>query len=308
MVVKATVDFKNLGFNSLNDYLDHFKQTVLETVHGYDFFVDWKKAEAYAKEHIIEFNILNSLTSIASYEERKKMLKKILTKYPECIRTIPSLIAVRENNIEVANITNQIIYYNFDFGNETPTPKEIDEMVAFCEKTGIIDLFEHIRDVYAYALGVEVGLDSNARKNRSGEAFNSLIKMLISSEVQELAKKGYPFRLEKEIELENLKINYPKQKKADFVIYYNDDPLVICEVNIYHGPGSKPNEIVRSYTDMENHLKSISKKFLWITDGPGWKKMWPQFTEASKNIDYILNYELSLKNLRSLLLKFIQDI
>lgn len=289
----------------MDEYFSHFQSTLLKTAHGYNFFVDWKKAVKYAKQHAIAFGLLNALTLLPDYNERKTVLREIFTEHPKTIQVIPSLIAVRDNSIEVAELAGQIIYSYFDFGKKEPEPNDIEDMVSFCERTGIIDLFGLIKDVYTYALGVEVGLDSNARKNRSGEAFKLLMRSLIDSEVQQLLIDGHPFSWKPEIELTTLNIGYPKQKKVDFVIYYDGNPVVICEVNIYHGPGSKPNEIVRSYTDMGDILKSLSKKFLWITDGPGWIKMWPQFAQGAKDLDYILNYEISMRKLRELLLSFV---
>ena len=178
-------------------------------------------------------------------------------------------------------------------------------MISFCEKTGIVNLLGSIKDVYTYALGVEVGLDSNARKNRSGDAFKGLIQTLIDLETKQLASEGHPFSFKPEIELSKLRIGYPKQKKADFVIYYSGDPLVVCEANIYHVVGSKPMEIVRSYTEMGSILKKLAMKFLWFTDGPAWIEMWPALTQGFNDLDYILNYEISLKKLKEILLSFV---
>ncbi len=299
------VDYRTLGFSSLEDYKNTFKDKLLDTVHTYEFFVDWKKVDSYVNEHFIEFGLLNTLTNF-KYEDRKNKLMEILKKYPKCIQVIPSLLAVREKNIAVADITDQIIkgtiLYNFE--NNNPTQNDIDKIVDFCDKTGIIKLFDSVKDVYTYMKGIEVGLDSNARKNRSGEVFSSLIRSLLDSVTDNLVKQGLNFSYKKEIELQDY-IKYPKQKKVDFVIFYNVKPLLIIEVNIYHGPGSKPNEIVRAYTDLQNELRSISQNFLWITDGPGWKKMMPQFEEACNSIDYIFNLWLSYNKLEDLLKKLI---
>jgi type II restriction enzyme len=303
--VTSLVEFKLLGFETLDEYLNHFHNTLLRSVHGYDFFVDWEKVVNYVQQHFIEFGLLNGLTLLPNNDVRKRRLKEILTEHPKTIQIIPSLIAVRDKNIEIADLTRQVVYSRFDFGDKNPNPKDIDDMVLFCEKTGIVNLFGNIKDVYTYALGVEVGLDSNARKNRSGDAFKALIKTLIDSEIKQLVNEGYPFSYKPEIELKTLKIGYPKQKKADFVIYYRDSPLVICEANIYHVAGSKPMEIIRSYTDMGGILKDLSKKFLWFTDGPAWVEMWSAFTQGVNDLNYILNYDISLKKLREILLSFV---
>ena len=304
-MVTTLVEYRLLGFDTQDEYLNHFHDSLLKTAHGYDFFVDWTKVLNYAQQHFMEFGLLNGLTIILDDEVRKIRLKQILAEHPKTIQIIPFLIAVRDKNIEVADLARQVIYSHFDFGNQNPSPKDIDDMISFCEKTGIVHLLGSIKDVYTYALGVEVGLDSNARKNRSGDAFKGLIQTLIDLETKQLASEGYPFSYKPEIELNTLKIGYPKQKKADFVIYYNGDPLVVCEANIYHVVGSKPMEIVRSYTDMGSILKNLSKKFLWFTDGPAWAEMWPALIQGVNDLDFILNYEIGLKKLKEILLSFV---
>jgi type II restriction enzyme len=297
------VDIKLLDYNSKKEYLDDFQRTLLKTVHNYDFFVNWDKVFKYTQTYFMEFSLINSLTAFKTNQERKTRLKEIFTNYPRTIKVIPALVAVREKDIEVAEFTSQIIYRHFDFGDGKPTPSKIDEMVSFCERIKIIDLLGKIKDVYSYVLGVEVGLDSNARKNRSGEVFKNLINNLIDSVIKQLADEGYPLSYSPEVELS--KLGYRKQKKADFVINYNSKPLIFIEVNIYHESGSKPIEIIRSYTEIENLINKNTIKFLWITDGPGWQEMWTAFTRAINDIDLIMNYDMSLRKLRGLILKII---
>ncbi|MHB1506999.1 MAG: DpnII family type II restriction endonuclease [Cuniculiplasma sp.] len=299
------VDFKLLGFDTFESYLYNFRNSLLKTFHGYKFFVDWKKVRENTKKHVVELGLLNSLTLEQNHSDRIELLRKILTEHPKTINVIPSLIAVRDRNIEVAEIVGQIINTHFNFEERNADSKDIDNMVSFCEKTGIIDLFDIIKDTFTYVVGVEVGLDSNARKNRSGEAFGTLIQELINSEVQNLVYSGQPFSWKREVELSNLGIGYPKQKKADFVIFYSEKPLVVCEVNVYHGVGSKPNEVVRSYTQMGGLLNSSGIKFLWFTDGPGWIQMGTQLIEGASNLEYMVNYNIALKNLGKLLLHLV---
>jgi len=299
------VELQLMGYNSIDEYLKDFQRTLLKTVHNYDFFVDWNKVYQYAKQYLLELSLINSLTHISTDQERKMKLREILSRYPETIKVIPALIAVREKNIEVAEFTSQIIYRQFDFGDAKPNRQKINEMIYFCERTKIIDLLGDIKDIYSYVLGVEVGLDSNARKNRSGAVFNNLIDNLIDSVIKQLANEGYNLSYQREVELS--KLGYQKQKKADFVIYNNKKPLIFSEVNIYHEGGSKPSEIIRSYREMGGLVNRNSVKFLWITDGPGWLNMWNAFTAAVNDLDLILNYDISLRKLKDIILRIISN-
>ncbi|MCX8189550.1 MAG: type II restriction endonuclease [Nitrososphaeria archaeon] len=301
------VDYKLLGYNSVEEYLADFRKTLLKSAHGYDFFVDWKKVEENAKRYLIELGLLNSLTLTKNSLECKMLLKRMLKEHPRIISVIPILLAVREKSVEVAEVTEQVIIKRYNFETKHLVEEEIDDMISFCEKTGIIDLFGKIKDVYTYVFGVEVGLDTNARKNRAGAVFNKMIEHLIDKITEKFRKENIPLTYKREVELGKIGISYPGQKTVDFLIFYKDKPLAAFEVNIYHGTGSKPNEIVRSYIRLHMILKNSGILFFWLTDGPGWVKMWNQFREGVENIDYIMNYTISERRLEKILVHTIKS-
>lgn len=305
--MNGLVDYKLLGYNSLEEYLEDFRRTLLKTAHGYDFFVDWKKVEENAKRYLIELGLLNSLTLAKNNVERKILFRKILLEHPKVINVIPILLAIREQSVEVAEVTEQVIIKRYNFEARPLSEEQLDDMISFCEKTGIIDLFGKIKDVYTYVFGVEVGLDTNARKNRAGEIFNKLVEHLIDKVTEKFRKENIPLTYKREVELGKIGISYPGQKTVDFLILHMDKPLAACEVNIYHGTGSKPNEIVRSYIRLHTLLKNSGLSFFWFTDGPGWTKMWKQFREGVENIDYIMNYIISERRLEKILASLIQS-
>jgi len=299
------VNYDLLGYNNLREYLEDFRKTLLKTTHEYDFFVDWKKVEEKAKKYLIEIGLLNSLTLAKDDFERKSLLRKILREHQKVINAIPILLAMREKSIEVAEVTEQIVFKRYNFESIFLKEELIEDMLTFCEKTGIISLFGKIKDTYTYVFGVEVGLDTNARKNRAGKVFNKIIEHLINRTIEKLNKNNIPITYKKEIELGEIGI-YPGQKTVDFLILYKDKPFIACEVNIYHGQGSKPNEIVRSYIRLHDLLEEKGLIFFWFTDGPGWLKMWKQFEEGANNIDYIMNYSIAERKLEMLLTKLIK--
>lgn len=60
-------------------------------------------------------------------------------------------------------------------------PKQVYEF--FCQ-TGLDEIFTNgkITNLHDYVFGVEVGLDTNARKNRSGKDFANIISNFLKSE------------------------------------------------------------------------------------------------------------------------------
>uniref|UniRef100_A0A7C2NZJ0 Restriction endonuclease type II DpnII-like domain-containing protein n=1 Tax=candidate division WOR-3 bacterium TaxID=2052148 RepID=A0A7C2NZJ0_UNCW3 len=162
-------------------------------------------------------------------------------------------------------------------------------MVELCNKTGILSLFDEIKDLYDYLLGIEVGLDSNTRKNRSGKIFEKMcqekIKRLINPYFM-VVNNDQNFSLYKPFS------GNQKGKTHDFVVYKGNTPILIVECNFYNVGGSKPISIAESYIELQKAAKEKNVIFLWITDGPAWHKMKDPLLRAMKKIDYIVNYKM----------------
>ncbi|MDG6923999.1 MAG: hypothetical protein JRN67_12005 [Nitrososphaerota archaeon] len=248
------VRFKELGYDSETDYLSDFRKTLLKTTYTYEYFVDWKKVEANVRQYRVEVAMLNSLALAGSPAERKNLLRELLAEHPKILAAIPILLAVRDSDVEIADLMQQIIYKRFRFAPQLLTPEELDDMLMFCEKTGVVDLFGEIKDAQSYAMGVEVGLDSNARKNRSGEVFKNLVDHLLTVAETKLSKFGLAFTHIPEVRLVDLGISKAEKKKVDFMIYESGKPVAACEANVYDVQGSKPTEIIRAYTHLDKRF------------------------------------------------------
>ncbi|MFN3467278.1 MAG: DpnII family type II restriction endonuclease, partial [Candidatus Brocadiales bacterium] len=68
----------------------------------------------------------------------------------------------------------------FDFSKAGYTAKEIDNIVEFTGKTGLLAMLCQMESATDYLLGVEVGLDTNARKNRSGLFLEKMVREVIT--------------------------------------------------------------------------------------------------------------------------------
>jgi len=184
----------------------------------------------------------------------------------------------------------------FEFKQSKVNKSTIPQIIDFCIKTGIMDLFQEVKDIHDYLLGVEVGMDTNARKNRSGDIFERLcqekIRKLIGSKYS-FGSKYSPVNNDPQFSL------YPivtkgksKGKTHDMVIYKNERAILIVECNFYNVTGSKPISIAESYIEMHRVAKEHNVEFLWVTDGPGWHKMKEPLLRSMKEIDWILNYRM----------------
>jgi type II restriction enzyme len=191
----------------------------------------------------------------------------------------------------VLEIRAQLIYKEFKF-NEQLNNDRIADIVEFCKKSGILNLFSEINDLYAYLLGMEVGLDSNARKNRSGKIFEDLVGLLLKIKLSD--HQG--FTLKKEDSSINI-----EGKRFDYAIYYNKNPKYVLECNFYATTGSKPSEVARSYRGLHTQCKDENLLLIWVTDGPAWHKMKNIIHENFKKIDYPMNYTILNEKIDSIL-------
>jgi type II restriction enzyme len=282
--------FKFLNVISEEEVIEKFHDTLIDTNRGYSFFVDWNKVKKHVERYKVEINILNSLICSKEFDDD---LRKILLNYPQVLPVIPILLAIRELNFKViqdfADKDSDIVHY--DFRVRTLTSEEIESIVEFFNKTGLKDFFAGMAasSLQDYVMGVEVGMDTHARKNRSGDAMELLLKPI----VEDLAlKNGFKTVLfqKKFGYLKGIEVDSSiRNRKADFILISDTDKVVNIEVNFYSGTGSKPQEIVDSYIERQNELKNNGFEFIWITDGEGWRGQKNQIHKGFEKIDYLLN-------------------
>ena len=284
------VNFRKLGFRTFDEYVQTFFSTLLPSNKTYEYFVDWNKVKQDVIKYIDEISLLNSLTKL-SPKDRTEHLKDLLIKYPEIVEVIPLLIAERAKNGVIDIFDPQLEdFLSFSFKPSDVNEKTVSKIVNFCVKTGVMNLFQQIKDVHDYLLGVEVGLDTNARKNRSGSIFEKMCQQKMKRIIDESYKvvendpnfSLYPV----------LTKGKSKGKTHDVVVYKNTKPILIAEFNFYNTTGSKPISIAESYIEMNRVAVQHNVAFLWVTDGPAWHKMKQPLLLGMKEIEWVLNYRM----------------
>ena len=292
------VKFKELGFVNFGSYVNHFFETLLPSNKTYEYFVDWGKVKSAVNKYLDELSLLNSLTKMDSTKRVERMYS-LLLRYPQIVEVIPLLIAERVKNGKIDIFDPEIEkFLIFEFKQSKVNESTVQQIIDFCIKTGIMDLFQEVKDIHDYLLGVEVGIDTNARKNRSGDIFERMCQQKIRKLI---GSKYSPLNNDPQFSL------YPivtkgksKGKTHDVVIYKNGRPVLIVECNFYNVTGSKPISIAESYIEMHRIAKEHNVEFLWVTDGPAWHKMKEPLLRSMKEIDWILSYRM-LELLREIL-------
>lgn len=263
---------------------DYWLAQMRKSINTYSFYVDFDKVYANVEAMKIELNILNSLIGSQNVE---KDIRFIFEKYPETLKCIPTLLAVRQNEIYAQDEEGS---FSFNFSKPNYS---IDEYIMFMRKTGLLNLIsEHIvNNLVDYALGIETGLDSNGRKNRGGHQMENLVELYLKKANVEYYKEMYLTEVESkwDIDLSAISAEGTTTKRWDFVVKTQDKVYVI-ETNFYSAGGSKLNETSRSYKMIAEEAKTIPNfEFMWITDGGGWRSARRNLAETFNAMEHIYN-------------------
>ena len=259
--------------------------TFKDNISDYKYYINFDKVYKNVEENKVEFNMLNSLLGSKNIEED---FINLVTKYPEVLKCIPILLAVRNMEIPAMDEEGAFIY-NFKKMNQS-----LEQYIVFMNKTGLFDLLANrgVTNIIDFVLGVETGLDSNGRKNRGGHLMEDLIEGYLKSEGVEYYKEMYLKDVEEKwgVNLSSLSNNGKSAKRFDFVVKTNN-MIYGIETNFYTSGGSKLNETARSYKMIAEECKNIEGfKFVWFTDGKGW-------TSAKKNLEETFDVLDSMYNI-----------
>lgn len=262
---------------NFDEWISNFRSSIA----NYKYYVDFNVVYENVEKFKVELNILNSLIGSKNIESD---FIDIITEYPKTLRCVPFLLAVRQIEI-LAQDEDKMYIYNFEKINYAP-----EQYVVLMRETGLFDLLENhlVKSLIDYALGVEVGLNSNGRKNRGGHLMEDLVESFIKKAgFKEYYKEMYLSEIEEKwgLDLSKISGDGTSTKRFDFVIKTRDMVYGI-ETNFYASSGSKLNETARSYEKIARDAKNIKGfKFVWITDGQGWKSARKNLEETFNELD-----------------------
>ena len=269
------------NYNNSEEFRDKFLQTITPGVIPRSNFISWKQIDEKFDKYqpgIIFYSQLGS-TCRTDEEFDEYLLAGLLSS------DTPSFLI--KTGFELLGHTGEIYVSNEDYLKLSSLNKKIDSeneedvrlVASFVEvlsDLGLRSVAMHIA-LENYFIGVQVGLESNRRKNVGGEAFKQVIKKELELLIKKLNFNGRDCILKEED-----KIIYKDgvtSKSVDFSIKFKDKILGI-EVNFYTASGSKPTEIKRSYGLVNNELGNVGVALVWITDGAGYFNMKNSLKEA----------------------------
>lgn len=290
------LNYQDYSKLSIDEKFKIFMDTLSLSNRTPEYYINWSKVIRNTKEFELELNTLNYLIGKEKiYDETLNLFNK----QPELIKTVPCLIACRDSQIDLLTINEDnnmeyefLDFYNIDINN-------IPFYVDFAQKTGLLDFLQNkaTKSLVDYVYGVEVGLDSNGRKNRSGTTMESIVERFISNvclklDLQYLTQASAPM-------IKNqFGIKVPTDKSTrrfDFAVYCKrKNKLWLIETNYYGGGGSKLKAVAGEFSELSSFVKSSEDdvSFVWVTDGQGWKPTNLPLLEAFGHIDYVFNLKM----------------
>ena len=275
---------------NFSTWLSGFRDSIAD----YGYYIDFEKVHRNVDNIKVELNILNSLIGSKNIEAD---FENLMRKYPEVLKCIPLLLAVRANEIYCQD-ENGGHLFQFDFGKYPPNSHaHYERYKYFMRETGLFDLLENhiVNNLVDYATGVETGLDSNGRKNRGGHLMEDLVESFIQKagfvKGVNYFKEMYIHQITDKwnIDLSAISNQGKMEKRFDFVIK-TPNMIYGIETNFYGCGGSKLNETARSYKTLALETDTIDGfTFVWFTDGKGWTSARHNLEETFDVMEHVYN-------------------
>lgn len=274
----------------MNKDFDNLIATLKNSIKTWDYFVNWKKVFTNASDLEIALNKLNYLLG---KDNLKDEFMRLYSSNPDVVKALPVLLAVREGRLEIFDKATKNSEF-FDFSGEEKEPEKYYE---FLEKSGLARLFQKdgVKNLVDYVMGVEVGLDSNGRKNRGG----SLMEEIVESFVRDFCnKRGFEYLPQARATAIKAKwdldVKVDKSERSfDFAVYNpNNKKIKLFETNFYNGGGSKLKAVCGEFRNLYDELKAQDIDFIWVTDGLGWYTTKRPLEETYNHNDYVFNLNM----------------
>lgn len=269
---------------------NHLVSSFKSSIKTWDYFVNWSKVFSNSSDLEIALNKLNYLLG---KENLKEEFNKLYNSNPDIVKALPVLLAVRENKLEVFDKETK----NSEFFDFSGKEKEAQKYFEFLDKSGLARLFQKdgIKNLVDYVMGVEVGLDSNGRKNRGG----TLMEEIVGSFLADFCNKnGFEYLSQARASAIKTKWGFDvkvdkSERSFDFAIYNpKTKKLKLFEANFYNGGGSKLKAVCGEFRNLYDELKAQDIDFVWVTDGLGWHTTKRPLEETYNHNEYVFNLNM----------------
>lgn len=260
----------------MSEQFKTFLSQLSETNATLDYFTDFGKV----KENVSKIALkLNQLNYLIGKSDLIKAVNEVYEENPKAFEVLDILIAIRKNKkAKTFNKEGDVVLLDTYFASP-------ELIIEYIEETGLAEVFrnKNITNLVDYVFGVEVGMDTNTRKNRGGDNMSKAV-------AKQFSNAGVFFKQEiNSTDFEEIESLGTDIKRFDFVIRTKKKTYLI-ETNFYNSGGSKPNEVARAYSDLAPKINQYKNfEFVWITDGQGWLTAKNKLEEAFNTIPKTYN-------------------
>lgn len=273
------------------------KSTFQDSIFTWDYFTDFEKVKMHIKQVEKELNLLNYLIGKENIEIE---FISLLKEYPQVKKALPLLIAIRADKLKEMPIITNLKTLEAENKSDIFYASTLNEkeLLEFFRSSGLKDVFEnkHIKNLVDYCFGVEVGMDTNARKNRTGDLMEKIVGKYLDGFCQQnpnftFINQATKVRIKSAFDYD-IQID-KNSRRFDFALYNKlDKKLFLIEVNYYSGGGSKLKATAGEYQYLNNFLKAQNLSFIWITDGTGWMTALRPLEETFNHNDFVINLSM----------------
>lgn len=276
---------------------DVLKSTFQDSIFTWDYFVDFQKVKSNVESVEKELNLLNYLIGKSDVETE---FLNLVGEYPKVKKVLPLLLAVRIEKLkeffiitDIASLTPQDKSSIFDSENI-----DREELLVFFRSSGLKDIFhdKNVKNLVDYCFGIEVGMDTNARKNRTG----TIMERIVGEYLNAFCGKHKHFRLLKQATVKKIKTDFEldicmdkSDRRFDFALFnQSEKQIFLIETNYYSSSGSKLKATAGEYMQLNDFLKRQKATLIWITDGKGWLTALNALEETFNHNDYVVNLSM----------------
>lgn len=295
--MKTVNTLSQLGINTSEEGFDYLIKTLRPSLKLWDYFVNWDKVFQNTRALEVQLNIWNYLLGKEDFDSE---FLDLLAQHPQIVTAIPALIVRDGAKSSVFSIIENISDIAaddalFDFSKPADSPEARDNALLFVKQSGLERLFKKdgVKNLVDYVLGVEAGLDSNGRKNRSGTSMETVVQAYLESFCTQ-HNCEYLVQATASAIKDKWGFTVPVDKSArrfDFAIS-DGQKLTVMEVNFYGGGGSKLKATAGEYIGLDEMISGAGFNFVWVTDGEGWKTTLLPLRAAYEKIDFIWNLSI----------------
>ena len=292
--------YNNKNLKNNDEVFAYLIDTLIESIYTWDYFTQFDKCMSNAEVFKKELNLLNTLLGLDEDKIEDKLIS-IINENPIVKKALLLLVALRPVKLKETAIINDFETLTssnkFELFTKKGTLSREDEkdILYFFKETGLQKFFmnKEVSSLLDYCKGVEVGLDTNARKNRSGQIMESICERFVEEFCEKNNFKYIAQATSKRIQEEfNIELKMDKiERRIDYAIKTNNN-LYLIEVNYYSGGGSKLKATAGEYKELSDFIKAQGYEFIWITDGKGWNTANAPLKETFEHDDYIFNLNM----------------